>query len=227
MKKLLFFIFAVILTSPIEAQENDAPSYKELKAYYKVASAEERARLDSVFAPMEEERKLEQVKTIGGVPFGISRERALEMLRLKFGEPYDPDHTTISFKNVKYAGNDFDNIHFLFQSDGINTYLNSCIFVLYAKNQRDATEKVEKIRSLLANKYQLVSMKDKETGFMIYSGGISPLWDGHWYTMIDNELLSAVHTDVIEYSEESVRLFGNRYGVRLIYGPYNYVKEEF
>lgn len=228
MKKIFLFVLMALFAVSIEAQESNTPSYEELKAYYKVASVEERARMDSAFASMEAEKKLEQVKTIGGVPFGISREKALEMLRMKFGEPmYNPDHTMISFKNIKYAGNDFDNVHFLFQSDGINTYLNSCIFILAAKNQKDASAKVEMLRSLISNKYQLVGDKDAKTGFQIYSGGISPLWDGHWYSLLDDGILSAVHTDVIEYNADLEEVFGNKYGVRLIYGPYNYVKEEF
>lgn len=227
MKKLLFFIIAVILASPIEAQENNTPTIEEMKAYYKLASKEERARLDSAFAPMEDYQREQQVKTIGGVPFGVSREKALEMLRMKFGEPmYDPDRTTISFKNIKYAGRDFDNVHFLFQSDGITTYLNSCIFILSAKTQKDAAAQVEKVRSFLSDKYFLFDMKDEQTGFQIYSGGVSPMWDGHWYTL-DDDMFGAIHTDVIEYNADLVEVYGNRYGVRLIYGPYNYVKEEF
>ena len=62
--------------------------------------------------------KKEQITAIGGIPFGISREKALPVLRNKYGtEDYLSDNKDIVFKNIKYAGVDFNSVHFLFQSD--------------------------------------------------------------------------------------------------------------
>ena len=83
--------------------------------YYKNASQEERALMDSIAAPAMNISKDQQVKQICGINFGISLSEARRVLTNKFGEPmYDPNSSNIlSFENVKYAGISFDAIHFL------------------------------------------------------------------------------------------------------------------
>ena len=77
----------------------------------------------------------------------------------------------------------------------------------------------------LRKKYN-VSSAEGENGFMTYGGGISPVWDGKISTFKD-EYFPAWHTDVIEYQSNLSDVFGVKYGVRLIYGPYRYINEEF
>ena len=105
---------------------------------YKDTSSEYHSKLDSLYSSFEEKYKNQQVTNIGGIPFGISREEALPILRNKYGEEmYNPKKKNIlSFNNIKYAGVDFNTVHFLFQSDGINSYFNTCIFVLNADTEK-------------------------------------------------------------------------------------------
>ena len=61
------------------------------------------------------------------------------------------------FKNIKYAGVDFNSVYFLFQSYGINSYFNACIFILNAKTKKEAIDKQDEMRALLSKKYNLYS----------------------------------------------------------------------
>ena len=51
------------------------------------------------------------------------------------------------------------------------------------------------------------------------------IWDVLCYN--GQSYLTAVHTDVIEFDKEINIIKGLLYGVRIIYGPYEYVVEEF
>ena len=177
---------------------------------------------------METNLKKEQIKGVGGILFGISKEQALPILRNKYGREEDhlSDNKDIVFKNIKYAGVDFNSVHFLFQSDGINSYFNTCIFVLNAKTKKEVVDKQKEMRNILSKKYNLSSFKD-DNGFDLYAGGISPLWDGSWKSFIEGKYTAAVRIDIINYTEELARSSGIKYSVRIIYGPFNYVKEEF
>lgn len=201
-------------------------TYQQLVEYYKTASHEEKALMDSLYVSLADAQRDQQVKQICGINFGISLPQARQILYNKFGEPiYDPyGSNRLSFKNVKYAGISFDSIHFLFQSDGRQTYFYSCIFIKEAKNKKDIQPILNLYKELLSKKYTLSEVVG-ELGFLDYGGGVSPLWCGSPFELLDN--LTAIHTDVIEYDSNVVDTFGNRYGVRIIYGPYNYVDEEF
>lgn len=224
MKKTIAFIVLLILSTGVKAQDN---FIEQKKAEYKYASPEEKAKMDSIFQPIADEMQHKQVKTIGGIPFGISRDKAETMLRNKFGMPeYIPHTTTISFKNIKYAGYDFDAVHFGFQSDGLNSYMNSCIFIINANSLSDAIEKEKNIADNLLSKYNLVEEKDSN-GYPTHGGGFSPLWNGDWKTLDARESWGGLHTDIIKYEDDLMKVFGIPYSVRIIYGPYNYVKEEF
>lgn len=220
-------LFGIMLIASIVVRAQEAtPSFEQLKEYYQYASVDERVKMDSIFQTLENNLKRQQVKNIGGISFGISREEAMELLKNKYGEPvYNPGSTVISFRNIKYAGYDFDSVHFLFQSDGTNSFFNSCIFIKEAKTQKKAVEEQENLYKVLCDKYEL-SKAETENGLNTYGGGISPLWDGHWYSLID-EYYTALHTDIIQYESDLVEIYGNKYAARLIYGPYNYIKEEF
>lgn len=199
--------------------------------YYSNASSEEKAAIDSAFFDTVEKWKTQQVNSICGIPFGSSRLDAAEVLRNKYGEPYSlSSDNHIIYKNLKYAGINFDSIHFLFQSDGLNSYLNACFFIKDTKSKQKAIEILDLYKEVLGEKYQLLENTD-ESGFKIFGGGISPLWDGSWFdfvtNMVNGKSYMAIHVDVLEYEDEFVREFGNKYGVRIIYGPFEYVKEEF
>lgn len=80
--------------------------------------------MDSLYQPIADKLLKEQVKTIGGIPFGISHDKAETMLRNKFGSSeYNPSSTTLSFKDVKYAGRDFAAVHFYFNQMDLTAIL--------------------------------------------------------------------------------------------------------
>lgn len=224
MKKVLFLIALITCYVSVKAQES---AIEQAKKDYLTATQEERERLDSLYKPLEGFWEKEQVKTIGGVPFGITHEKAEEMLENKFGRAeYNPYSTVLTYKSVKYAGHDFDFINFLFQSDGVKSYLNSCVFVINAKSLEDAIEKEKYVAENLLSKYKLFEDKDSQ-GNPIHIGGISPLWDGHWYTLDFLKHGFGVHSDIIKFDNDFANTTDVPYAVRIIYGPYNYVQEEF
>lgn len=233
--KNTFIILMLIIPLWSNAQEENDWDFKDIQKIYKESSVKERAKLDSIFhdakldsllIEIEQTQKEQQIKHIGGIPFGISQEEARPMLNKKFGkEDYSSDKNAITFNDIRYAGVDFNSVNFLFQSDGINSYLNTCIFVIYADTEKDAIEEQEKRREILSKKYQLSCIKDNN-GRDSYGGGISPLWDGHWYNL-ENEHLTGIHTDIIDSNEKVKKATGINYAVRVIYGPYYYIKEEF
>ncbi len=233
-QNFLLFIFLLVFSSvafPIFAQ--DSVNRSEFIEKYRKGSVQEKQRIDSTMADFENEIRATQVKSICGVDFGTPKKEAVKLLKKKFGKPsYSSSENELVFRDVKYAGLDFSHLLFLFQSDGNNSYLNSSIFVKDAKNKEEAEAILELFYSILSDKYNLEGDVD-DKGFNYYSGGISPLWDGKWDTFAeslvrkDGKYLSAIKINVIEYSDEIIYTYGNKYGVRIYYGPYQYVKEEF
>ena len=159
------------------------------------------------------ERDRQTIKEICGIPFGSSYEKAKEVLMNKYGTPsIFSDKTKISYENMSYAGISFDNIIFLFQSDGYKSYLNGCVFILEATSLTKAKEKRELLYEKLRWKYDMKEGIDDD-GIKYYYGGYSPVpFDGFGFAI-----------DIIKYN--------NRPSIpcaaRLMYGRYNYVKEEF
>ena len=168
-----------------------------------------------------------QVKSIAGVEFGSSREKVEKMMTKKYGSPmFASSQNDLIFENIKYAGYDFDSVHFLFQSDGVNIYLNCCIFVIEARDYSEALDKESKLADILKTKYEDLQSGVDHNGNPMHSGGISPLWNGDINNLADH--VGALHTSILKYDEEKAKIAGRKpYAVRLIYGPYNYVNEEF
>ncbi len=172
---------------------------------------------DSLFNNiMEVQRKAQTVKEICGVPFGSSYEKAKEMLENKYGySDYNPDKTVLTYTHKTYAGIMFDSIHFLFQSDGIHSYFNGCVFILDAKSLSDAKKKQEMLHKKLSDKYFIIDDTDSN-GNKVYLGGYPPTSDdGVGFSI-----------EILKYDSKLARIY-TPYGVRLAYGRYNYVKEEF
>ena len=161
----------------------------------------------------ERERERQTIKEICGIPFGSSYEKAEEVLENKYGEKsFLSDKTKIYYKNKNYAGIFFDSIIFLFQSDGYKSYMNGCIFILEATSLPQAKEKQEMLYKTLRYKYDMTESVD-DNGYKFYYGGHSPIpLDGFGFSI-----------DIIEYENRP----SIPYAARLMYGRYNYVKEEF
>lgn len=156
------------------------------------------------------------VKEICGVPFGSSYEKTKEILENKYGySALTSDRMSIDYKNITYAGFTFDSIHFLFQSEGISSYLNGCIFIMRAKSLSDAKRKQEMLYKKLSEKYLLLNDTD-DNGNKYYYGGYSPIPDDG----------VGLHIDIVKYEGDVAKNY-NPYAARLAYGRYNYVKEDF
>lgn len=222
----------------VNVEKNDTTkSYLDYLFEYKIALPERKNEIDSMMSDYENYFKSKQVKSICGVKFGKSKDEVLPILKNKFGKPSEEvDDNMIYFKDIKYAGIDFNTVFFGFQSDGYKTYFNTCVFVVEAKTNKDVDRMLFRLNVALADKYSLYDENKRNENSPTFIGGISPLWDGKWYTLVENSLIkivdseyyrAAVRTDVIEYEEDVAKEFGIKYGVRLIYGPFNYVKEEF
>jgi hypothetical protein len=176
-----------------------------------------KAAQDSLVNYIMDVRKEEQtVKEICSVPFGSSYEKTREILENKYGYPeYSPDRTVITYKHKSYAGFMFDSIHFLFQSDGIHSYLNGCVFIMDAKSLSDAKKKQEMLYKKLSDKYFMLDDTDSN-GNKFYYGGYPPTPDdGVGFSI-----------EILKYDSDLARLY-SPYAARLAYGRYNYVKEEF
>lgn len=166
-----------------------------------------------IFEEINSEWERQTIKEICGIPFGSSYEKAEEVLKNKYGEKsYLSDKTKIYYRNENYAGILFDNIIFLFQSDGYKSYMNGCVFILEANSLRQAREKLEILYKKLRNKYDMKEGED-DNGNKYYYGGHSPVpFDGIGFVI-----------EIIKYDNRP----SIPYAARLMYGRYNYVKEEF
>lgn len=166
-----------------------------------------------IFEEFEEEWDRQTIKEICGIPFGSSYETAEKVLENKYGtSSYLSDKTKIHYKNVSYAGILFDDIIFLFQSDGYKSYLNGCVFILEAKSLSQAKEYQDILYRKLRLKYDLKDGKD-DNGNRFYLGGHSPIpFEGFGFSI---EIIKFDNRPLIPYA------------ARLMYGRYNYVKEEF
>ena len=158
--------------------------------------------------------------------FWINKEKALSILKNKYGEPFGSSGLKFLFESISYAGQNFSTALFSFQSDGANTYLNSCIFVKYAKTFSEALDYEKELADILSEKYTNMYRIPDENGNPMHVCGISPFWNGNMrdLTTSDN---AAIHTSIIATDYDSELRTGAKYYVRIIYGPYNYVKEEF
>lgn len=207
MRNIFLFIMLVISMSIFAQEKREDNNAESSKDSLTPEQRDSIAAFSKIFQETYEKNlRTQQVKNIGGIPFGISREDALSRLRNKYGEPiYNPESTVLTFKNIKYAGKDFSSVHFLFESDGLKSYLNACIFISDAKTKAEANKKVNELKGELEKKYNVFSSVS-DNGFPTYGGGISPVWDGQISTLKD-EYLTAWHIDVIEYEQNLSDVF--------------------
>lgn len=149
--------------------------------------------------------------SIAGVKFGETYEKASELLKSKFGNPDSEDNREIVFSDSFYAGFNFDLIMFGFQRETSSSYFNRCIFIKSFKTPDRAKLYRDDIAEQLKSRYKLVT-EIGQNGFKCYYGGVDPTdseKDGFCL-----EILSP--TPEVKW-----------YDVRLYYGPYNYLNEEF
>lgn len=168
-----------------------------------------------------------QVTSIANVKFGESREEAERILRMKFGNPsiYSTNNV-LRFTDIVYAGIRFNSVYFMFQSDGKDTFFNGCAFIYEVDDFRSALVKEQEFADMLKKKYTVVIKVNDENGNPCHYCGVSPLWDGTIQGFQSE--LPAIHTGIIKYSNEVVKAgVSKQYSVSLMYGTFDYVKDEF
>ena len=164
---------------------------------------------------IDEAKEKQTVREICSIPFGSSLEKAKSILENKFGYPDSKDVTTIIYNHKSYGGIIFDKMYFLFQSDGISSFFNGCTFIINANSLEEANKHLERLHDALSEKYYMVSDVD-ENGNKFYVGGYPPTKDETCAFIIN----------IIKYDKKVAKLY-SPYSARLMYGPYNYIKEEF
>lgn len=201
-------------------------SYNKIVSKYKYASSIEKIQMDSDYRLIEEKFKREQVKSVCGVKFGDSKKKVISELKKRYGDPiYTGNELILAYYNIDYGGLMFDTILFKFQSNGKKEYLSSCVFFKGAKTALHVEGIIKRYGEALKKSYVMLDEYIDDFGFKGYMCGISPLWDGHWYTLESiEEVGNAIYTDVVEYSDPKNSY---KYGVRMIYGPFNYINEKF
>ena len=79
---------------------------------------------------------------------------------------------------------------------------------------------------MLSKKYSTILNDVDSNGNPCHICGVSPLWNGTIEGLFTAG--SAIHTNIMKYEEKVAKDAGTGpYAVRLIYGPFDYVKEEF
>lgn len=216
MKKILLALAIAIFTPNMgKSQQTFSPEESDTASF-------SQERIEKLLAYF----RKDQVFSIANVDFGTSCKEAEGKLKNKFGEPYFlSSNNKLQFKNIKYGGLDFNSVFFLFQSDENNSFLNCCIFIREAKDYAQALDIEKEYANILSRKYTKVFSEVDEKGNPFHFCGFSPLWDGTLQGSYEAGV--AIHIDIMKYDEEVARNLQYQYAVRLIYGPFNYVKEEF
>lgn len=155
------------------------------------------------------------VKSICDVSFGTIYEKAKKELEVKFGES-DVLRSTkdnIRFEKKQYEGIQFDWMHFLFQSDG---FFNAAIFGVDCRTKSDAISLKREFHELLSERYANFVDLDNGNNFESY-GGIAPV-------PTDKNLGFAIRIDIVDYKDSGM-ISDKPYAVRIIYGPFDFLKQ--
>lgn len=149
--------------------------------------------------------------SICGVTFGQSYSTAETLLENKFGKPnYLSDKNTIIYDSKNYGGVFFSTIYFDFQYSSMGySYFNKCIFIIDCVSAQEAKNKRDELKEIFERKYGKTDVAYDEDGFAYFKGGTSPV----------DPLKYGFYIDIIKKQHS--------YAARVVYGPYNYVNEEF
>lgn len=164
-----------------------------------------------------------QVKEICNIPFGCTLMEAKDVLRKKFGDALYVTDDVIMYENKSYAGNRFDTLIFMFQSDGRRNYFNQAAFCIYVSDKEEAIATKNRLHKRLSKRYPSMIGEDLDVSM----GGLQPVPNSH----LVNEVVVGCTTSELGYGFE-IKIIENDdyrhpYFVRIMYGPYEYVKEDF
>lgn len=211
------------LSMGVSAQEY---VFEKEREEYKQATPEIKAKMDSSKIEFEQRMRNQQVNSICSIDFGSTYEVTRRKSQKKFGTPaFYSNETTLVYDHITYGGVRFSNLVFCFQSDGERKYFYNCLFVKEVKTLDEAKSLVKEYAEEYLKKYHLIPVNDEGENPK-YIGGVSPLWNGRWYNLTMEDI-AAVRVYVSEQYSLDTEKKGYPYAVCIMYGPFNYVKEEF
>ena len=161
-----------------------------------------------------------RVTELCNIPFGSSYKTSKKILAEKYG---DCDYLTstkdcLAYRDKFYSGILFTDLFFMFQSDGEATYFNKAVLSKDTKTKEEAVQLKKYLDEKLSKKYQLYKILD-EGNTCLSMGGICPtpsegVFGGY-----------AISVDVLNFDVPTRE--GCMHAVRIMYGPYDYVEENF
>lgn len=153
------------------------------------------------------------VRDVCHVPFGASYSDAKDILNNQFGSNCKCSNDCIAYINTTYEGIKYDDVNFLFQSNGERSFLCRAVFGKDCKSLQEAVALKRILDGKLSTRYRLYKIFD-EDGIYLSVGGISPVTgDGNF----------AIRVDIIEYSQH-IQDAGIKCAVRVTFGPFDYIK---
>lgn len=162
------------------------------------------------------------VKSICGVAFGSSYEETKDKLRNKCGRPVYSTQNELLYNNISYGGEYFDDLLIKFQHNNVRSYLCQAIFVKNARDWENAKEIKKSLCNRLSRHYSSIYNIDEELSV----GGLPPA-EFLKVPQIENPSTTSEMGFGFEIKILKQDKYDYPYFVRIMYGPYEYVKEDF
>ena len=165
------------------------------------------------------------VTEIAGIPFGSSYDATATSLFKKFGKASYSDHSAILYKHIFYGGESFSDVVFSFQSDGKNNFFCGALFAVEVRNIDDALNVKERFHHRLAERYPSTIL----LGDSLSAGGLPPV--PYRRAVPFSKMREGQNCSDFGFGFEINVMPQDKYEypyfVRIKYGPYEYVKEDF
>ena len=133
----------------------------------------------------------ETFPSVAGVTFGNSYDTCKFILDRRFNrgkKSYQSSALRLTYYNISFAGEEFDYVDFIFQSEGTRTYLSqvqfSCGFSLTSNSLEDAKSMRDRLYKTFSEKYEFRWSGTNKDGFKYYVLGYSPNDDNDGFVVI-------------------------------------------
>lgn len=133
----------------------------------------------------------ETLPSVAGVTFGNSYDTCKSILDKRFNrgeKSYHLSASRLTYYNISFAGEEFDYVDFIFQSEGTRTYLSqvqfSCGFSLTSNSLEDAKSMRDRLYKTFSEKYEFRWSGTNKDGFKYYVLGYSPNDDNDGFVVI-------------------------------------------
>lgn len=116
------------------------------------------------------------------IVFGTSRNEAVQMLKMQFGEPNATTDDAFIYYDMTVNGYKFSKIVFGFEPKQSGGYFNEARFFIVEPTRKLAVVDRDSLARLLGTHYG-ITYDFEENGNKFYKGGISPAGIGHLFTI--------------------------------------------